>query len=213
MSNLTHDESKLTRAQYRALKSKQNRKQNKNADHPNQSVEDSELGKHQYDQNTGKKPAVKTDKSDQTSHYNKTQVFKRTEDLDAPRKFSADFLNQEITNKAKQAEERDARLEEIGHQQKTTIRNSQVDDQSKPINLAKQKPSLKERFFDKKDKASTSSELEDATDTFTSDRPTEKENKVKKPLFGTTKIDRFLNISIILLTIGIIILTIIAFYF
>ena len=38
------------------------------------------------------------------------------------------------------------------------------------------------------------------------------ESSKGKSFFGLTKIDRFLNIAIVLLTLGIIILTIIAFY-
>ncbi|MER2094712.1 MAG: hypothetical protein ABS893_04665, partial [Aerococcus urinaeequi] len=40
----------------------------------------------------------------------------------------------------------------------------------------------------------------------------DRESSKGKSFFGLTKIDRFLNIAIVLLTLGIIILTIIAFY-
>lgn len=198
----TKEEERLTRAQYRALKNK--------IDHADKSVKN-EAQKIADNNQTKQNASKQTDRDirhqtnatyDQVSKdHETTQLFKREEDLDAPRKFSASFLNEAIA-------EKETKQAKVGPEQNPSRQEPERTSQE----ASTEKPSFQERLFGKGKSNTAQSNVENEVDN-SATVETEEASRESKPLFGPTKIDRFLNIAIILLTIGIIILTVIAFYF
>lgn len=280
------EEPQLTRAQYRALKNK--------IDHTDKTVSEvaDEIQESKRPSQSTTYKAARDARHKKSSAFNhdatdgSTQVFKRDEDFDAPRKFSADMLNQALYEKKSQQakarkSDRASRPERPNTNritpnssttsQRTTDQNSagqgdwaNQDDHvvtaartSTPLAEEpsvevttkgnRKRLSFRERLF-----GPSEQEVEDERDEETlvddnegSDQSKQaffgagnaeanpdkanqfgqhagqvdadgkqanKESSKGKSFFGPTKIDRFLNIAIVLLTLGIIILTVIAFY-
>lgn len=251
-----NEEPQLTRAQYRALKKKIDQ-----ADKTGSEIAD-EIQEHKQVSPTKQDHASRDARHRKSAAFNRgttkdqTQVFKREEDLDAPRKFSADLLNQALyeeknrpnkDTKPVQTENNQVRGERpqrrtnqdehvvaTARTRKTAEeqQNREVKPESSESLDKKKRLSFKERLFGpsnpeeidgQSEKASqvasiknasnqdaTSSGNNYASDQFAQDDTANEDEK--RPFFGPTKIDRFLNIGILLLALGIIILTIIAFY-
>ena len=280
------EEPQLTRAQYRALKNK--------IDHTDKTVsevaDEIQESKRPSQSTTYDAPRDARHKKSATINRDatagNTQVFKRDEDFDAPRKFSADMLNQALyEKKSQQAKARQSDRASRPERPMTNRTNSNFSPTSqRPTNqnstgqgawtnqddhvvtaartstpLAEE-PSVEETTKENKKRLSfrerlfgpSEEEVEDERDEETlvddnegSDQSKQaffgagnaeanpdkanqfgqhadqvdadgkqanKESSKGKSFFGLTKIDRFLNIAILLLTLGIIILTIIAFY-
>ena len=280
------EEPQLTRAQYRALKNK--------IDHTDKTVsevaDEIQESKRPSQSTTYDAPRDARHKKSATINRDatagNTQVFKRDEDFDAPRKFSADMLNQALyEKKSQQAKARQSDRASRPERPMTNRTNSNFSPTSqRPTNqnstgqgawtnqddhvvtaartstpLAEE-PSVEETTKGNKKRLSfrerlfgpSEEEVEDERDEETlvddnegSDQSKQaffgagnaeanpdkanqfgqhadqvdadgkqanKESSKGKSFFGLTKIDRFLNIAILLLTLGIIILTIIAFY-
>ncbi|AMB98067.1 hypothetical protein [Aerococcus urinaeequi] len=280
------EEPQLTRAQYRALKNK--------IDHTDKTVsevaDEIQESKRPSQSTTYDAPRDARHKKSATINRDatagNTQVFKRDEDFDAPRKFSADMLNQALyEKKSQQAKARQSDRESRPERPMTNRTNSNFSPTSqRPTNqnstgqgawtnqddhvvtaartstpLAEE-PSVEETTKGNKKRLSfrerlfgpSEEEVEDERDEETlvddnegSDQSQQAffgagnaeanpdkanqfgqnsgqvdadgkqadiESSKGKSFFGLTKIDRFLNIAIVLLTLGIIILTIIAFY-
>ena len=280
------EEPQLTRAQYRALKNK--------IDHTNKTVsevaDEIQESKRPSQSTTYDAPRDARHKKSATINRDatagNTQVFKRDEDFDAPRKFSADMLNQALyEKKSQQAKARQSDRASRPERPMTNRTNSNFSPTSqRPTNqnstgqgawtnqddhvvtaartstpLAeepsveettkgnKKRLSFRERLFGPSeqevenerdeetlvddnegsdqskqaffgagnaeanpDKANQFGQHADQVDADC--KQANKESSKGKSFFGLTKIDRFLNIAIVLLTLGIIILTIIAFY-
>src|SRR5699024_10110 len=280
------EEPQLTRAQYRALKNK--------IDHTDKTVsevaDEIQESKRPSQSTTYEAPRDARHKKSATINRDatagNTQVFKRDEDFDAPRKFSADMLNQALyEKKSQQAKARQSDRASRPERPMTNRTNSNFSPTSqRPTNqnstgqgawtnqddhvvtaartstpLAEE-PSVEETTKGNKKRLSfrerlfgpSEEEVEDERDEETlvddnegSDQSKQaffgagnaeanpdkanqfgqhadqvdadgkqanKESSKGKSFFGLTKIDRFLHIAIVLLTLGIIILTIIAFY-
>lgn len=280
------EEPQLTRAQYRALKNK--------IDHTNKTVSEvaDEIQESKRPSQSTTYDAPRDARHKKSATFNRdatagnTQVFKRDEDFDAPRKFSADMLNQALyEKKSQQAKARQSDRASRPERPMTNRTNSNFSPTSqRPTNqnstgqgawtnqddhvvtaartstpLAEE-PSVEETTKGNKKRLSfrerlfgpSEEEVEDERDEETlvddnegSDQSKQaffgagnaeanpdkanqfgqhadqvdadgkqanKESSKGKSFFGLTKIDRFLNIAIVLLTLGIIILTIIAFY-
>ncbi|MCY7730417.1 hypothetical protein MHY86_01620 [Aerococcus urinaeequi] len=280
------EEPQLTRAQYRALKNK--------IDHTDKTVsevaDEIQESKRPSQSTTYDAPRDARHKKSATINRDatagNTQVFKRDEDFDAPRKFSADMLNQALyEKKSQQAKARQSDRASRPERPMTNRTNSNFSPTSqRPTNqnstgqgawtnqddhvvtaartstpLAEE-PSVEETTKENRKRLSfrerlfgpSEEEVEDERDEETlvddnegSDQSKQaffgagnaeanpdkanqfgqhadqvdadgkqanKESSKGKSFFGLTKIDRFLNIAIVLLTLGIIILTIIAFY-
>ena len=280
------EEPQLTRAQYRALKNK--------IDHTDKTVsevaDEIQESKRPSQSTTYDAPRDARHKKSATINRDatagNTQVFKRDEDFDAPRKFSADMLNQALyEKKSQQAKARQSDRASRPERPMTNRTNSNFSPTSqRPTNqnstgqgawtnqddhvvtaartstpLAEE-PSVEETTKGNKKRLSfrerlfgpSEEEVEDERDEETlvddnegSDQSKQaffgagnaeanpdkanqfgqhadqvdadgkqanKESSKGKSFFGPTKIDHFLNIAIVLLTLGIIILTIIAFY-
>ena len=280
------EEPQLTRAQYRALKNK--------IDHTNKTVSEvaDEIQESKRPSQSTTYDAPRDARHKKSATFNQdatagnTQVFKRDEDLDAPRKFSADMLNQALYEKKSQhakarQSDRASRPERpmtnrtnsnfSPTSQRPTDQNStgqgawtNQDDHvvtaartSTPLaeepsveettKENKKRLSFRERLFGpSKEEAEAERDDETLVDnnegidqsqqaffgTGNAEANPDKGNQFGqnsgqvdadgkqadiesskgKSFFGPTKIDRFLNIAIVLLTLGIIILTIIAFY-
>ena len=280
------EEPQLTRAQYRALKNK--------IDHTDKTVsevaDEIQESKRPSQSTTYDAPRDARHKKSATINRDatagNTQVFKRDEDFDAPRKFSADMLNQALyEKKSQQAKARQSDRASRPERPMTNRTNSNFSPTSqRPTNqnstgqgawtnqddhvvtaartstpLAeepsveettkgnKKRLSFRERLFGPSeeeveaerddetlvddnegsdqskqaffgagnaeanpDKANQFGQHADQVDA--DGKQANKESSKGKSFFGLTKIDRFLNIAIVLLTLGIIILTIIAFY-
>lgn len=280
------EEPQLTRAQYRALKNK--------IDHTNKTVSEvaDEIQESKRPSQSTTYDAPRDARHKKSATFNRdvtvgnTQVFKRDEDFDAPRKFSADMVNQALYEKKSQQakvsqSDRASRPERSNTNritpnssttsQRTTDRNSadqgewtNQDDHvvtaartSTPLaeepsveettKENKKRLSFRERLFGPS-KEEAEAERDDETlvdnnegidqsqqaffgtgnaeanpgianqfgqhaDQLDVDaKQADRESRKGKSFFRPTKIDRFLNIAIILLTLGSIILTIIAFY-
>ena len=280
------EEPQLTRAQYRALKNK--------IDHTDKTVSEvaDEIQESKRPSQTTTYDAPRDARHKKSATINRdatagnTQVFKRDEDFDAPRKFSADMLNQALyEKKSQQAKARQSDRASRPERPMTNRTNSNFSPTSqRPTNqnstgqgawtnqddhvvtaartstpLAeepsveettkgnKKRLSFRERLFGPSeqevenerdeetlvddnegsdqskqaffgagnaeanpDKANQFGQHADQVDA--DGKQANKESSKGKSFFGLTKIDRFLNIAIVLLTLGIIILTIIAFY-
>lgn len=280
------EEPQLTRAQYRALKNK--------IDHTNKTVSEvaDEIQESKRPSQSTTYDAPRDARHKKSATFNRdvtvgnTQVFKRDEDFDAPRKFSADMVNQALYEKKSQQakasqSDRASRPEQSNTNritsnssttsQRPTDRNSadqgewtNQDDHvvtaartSTPLaeepsveettKENKKRLSFRERLFGPS-KEEAEAERDDETlvdnnegidqsqqaffgtgnaeanpgianqfgqhaDQLDVDaKQADRESSKGKIFFGPAKIDRFLNIAIVLLTLGIIILTIIAFY-
>lgn len=280
------EESQLTRAQYRALKNK--------IDHTDKMVSEAadEIQESKRPSQSTTYKAARDARHKKSATFNRdatagnTQVFKRDEDFDAPRKFSADMLNQALYEKKSQqvkARQSDrASRPERPNTNRITPNSSTTSQRPTDQNSAcqgdwanqddhvvtaarmstplaeepsvevttkenRKRLSFRERLF-----GPSEQEVEDERDEETlvddnegsdqskqaffgagnaeanSDKANQfgqhadqvdadgkqanKESRKGKSIFGPTKIDRFLNIAIVLLALGIIILTIIAFY-
>lgn len=280
------EEPQLTRAQYRALKNKID-----HADKTGSKVAD-EIQESKRPTQSTIYDAARDARHKKSATFNRdatvgnTQVFKRDEDFDAPRKFSADMLNQALYEKKSQEakasqSDRASRPERPNTNrrdpnssttsQRRTARNSasqgdwtNQDDHvvtaARTATPLAEEPSVEETTKENKKRLSfrerlfgpseeeVGTERDDETlvdDNEGSDqsqqafvgtvnaeanpdkanqfgqnsgqvdangKQVDKESSKGKSFFGPTKIDRFLNISIVLLTLGVIILTIIAFY-
>lgn len=280
------EEPQLTRAQYRALKNK--------IDHTDKTVsevaDEIQESKRPSQSTTYDAPRDARHKKSATINRDatagNTQVFKRDEDFDAPRKFSADMLNQALyEKKSQQAKARQSDRASRPERPMTNRTNSNFSPTSQRptdqnstgqgawtnqddhvVTAARtstplaEEPSVEETTKGNKKRLSfrerlfgpSEEEVEDERDEETlvddnegSDQSKQaffgagnaeanpdkanqfgqhadqvdadgkqanKESSKGKSFFGLTKIDRFLNIAIVLLTLGIIILTIIAFY-
>lgn len=280
------EEPQLTRAQYRALKNK--------IDHTNKTVsevaDEIQESKRPSQSTTYDAPRDARHKKSATINRDATagnaQVFKRDEDFDAPRKFSADMLNQALYEKKSQQakarqSDRASRPERpmtnrmnpnfSPTSQRPTDQNStgqgawtNQDDHvvtaartSTPLaeepsveettKENKKRLSFRERLFgpseeeveaerDDETLVDDNEEIDQTQQAFVGTvnaeanpdkanqfgqnsgqvdadgKQADIESSKGKSFFGLTKIDRFLNIAIVLLTLGIIILTIIAFY-
>lgn len=280
------EESQLTRAQYRALKNK--------IDHTDKTVSEvaDEIQESKRPSQSTTYKAARDARHKKSATFNRdetdgsTQVFKRDEDFDAPRKFSADMVNQALyEKKSQQAKARQsdrASRPERPNTNRITPNSSTTSQRPTDQNSAGQgdwanqddhvvtaartstplaeepsvevttkenrkRLSFRERLFgpSKKeveaerddetlvddneeidqsqqaffgagnaeanpDKANQFGQHADQVDT--DGKQANKKSSKGKSFFGLTKIDRFLNIAIVLLTLGIIILTIIAFY-
>lgn len=285
------EEPQLTRAQYRALKNK--------IDHADKTG--SEIA---YEIQENKRPGESTtyDTSRDARHKKSapinhdatsgnTQIFKRNEDFDAPRKFSADMLNQALYEKKRQEAKASRGKSRSADQASRPERpnTNRLDPNSSSTNQGpidrnytgqgdwsnqddhvvtaartstplaeeplvakttkknKKRLSFRQRLFgpsedvleaerdvdilvddnegiDQSQQAfvgtSNAEANPDKANQFgqhagqvdTDGKQADKEASKGKSFFGATKIDRFLNIAIVLLTLGIIILTVIAFY-
>lgn len=280
------EEPQLTRAQYRALKNK--------IDHTNKTVSEvaDEIQESKRPSQSTTYDAPRDARHKKSATFNRdvtvgnTQVFKRDEDFDAPRKFSADMVNQALYEKKSQQakasqSDRASRPERSNTNritpnssttsQRTTDRNSadqgewtNQDDHvvtaartSTPLaeepsveettKENKKRLSFRERLFGpSKEEAEAERDDEILVDNNegidqsqqaffgtgnaeanpgianqfgqhadqldVDAKQADRESSKGKIFFGPAKIDRFLNIAIVLLTLGIIILTIIAFY-
>ena len=275
------EEPQLTRAQYRALKNK--------IDHTNKTVsevaDEIQESKRPSQSTTYDAPRDARHKKSATINRDatagNTQVFKRDEDFDAPRKFSADMLNQALYEKKSQQakarqSDRASRPERpmtnrtnpnfSPTSQRPTDQNStgqgawtNQDDHvvtaartSTPLaeepsveettKENKKRLSFRERLFgpskeeveaerDDETLVDDNEEIDQSQQAFVGTvnaeanqfgqnsgqvdadgKQADIESSKGKSFVGLTKIDRFLNIAILLLTLGIIILTIIAFY-
>ena len=272
------EEPQLTRAQYRALKNK--------IDHTNKTVSEvaDEIQESKRPSQSTTYDAPHDARHKKSATFNRdatagnTQVFKRDEDFDAPRKFSADMLNQALyEKKSQQAKARQSDRASRPERPMTNRTNSNFSPTNqRPTNqnstgqgawanqddhvvtaartstpLAeepsveettkenKKRLSFRERLFgpseeeveDERDEGSDQSQQAffgagnaeanpDKANQFGQNsgqvdadgKQADIESSKGKSFFGLTKIDRFLNIAILLLTLGIIILTIIAFY-
>ncbi|MDT2761195.1 hypothetical protein [Aerococcus urinaeequi] len=275
------EEPQLTRAQYRALKNK--------IDHTNKTVSEvaDEIQESKRPSQSTTYDAPRDARHKKSATFNRdatagnTQVFKRDEDFDAPRKFSADMLNQALYEKKSQQakarqSDRASRPERpmtnrtnpnfSPTSQRPTDQNStgqgawtNQDDHvvtaartSTPLaeepsveettKENKKRLSFRERLFgpskeeveaerDDETLVDDNEEIDQSQQAFVGTvnaeanqfgqnsgqvdadgKQADIESSKGKSFFGLTKIDRFLNIAILLLTLGIIILTIIAFY-
>ena len=275
------EEPQLTRAQYRALKNK--------IDHTNKTVsevaDEIQESKRPSQSTTYDAPRDARHKKSATINRDatagNTQVFKRDEDFDAPRKFSADMLNQALyEKKSQQAKARQSDRASRPERPMTNRTNSNFSPTSqRPTDqnstgqgawtnqddhvvtaartstpLAeepsveettkenKKRLSFRERLFgpskeeveaerDDETLVDDNEEIDQSQQAFVGTvnaeanqfgqnsgqvdadgKQADIESSKGKSFFGLTKIDRFLNIAILLLTLGIIILTIIAFY-
>ena len=275
------EEPQLTRAQYRALKNK--------IDHTDKTVsevaDEIQESKRPSQSTTYDAPRDARHKKSATINRDatagNTQVFKRDEDFDAPRKFSADMLNQALyEKKSQQAKARQSDRASRPERPMTNRTNSNFSPTSqRPTNqnstgqgawtnqddhvvtaartstpLAeepsveettkgnKKRLSFRERLFgpskeeveaerDDETLVDDNEEIDQSQQAFVGTvnaeanqfgqnsgqvdadgKQADIESSKGKSFFGLTKIDRFLNIAILLLTLGIIILTIIAFY-
>lgn len=280
------EEPQLTRAQYRALKNK--------IDHTDKTVSEvaDEIQESKRPSQSTTYDAPRDARHKKSATFNRdatagnTQVFKRDEDFDAPRKFSADMLNQALYEKKSQhakarQSDRASRPERpmtnrtnpnfSPTSQRPTDQNStgqgawtNQDDHvvtaartSTPLaeepsveettKENKKRLSFRERLFgpskeeveaerDDETLVDDNEEIDQSQQAFVGTvnaevnpdkgnqfgqnsgqvdadgKQADIESSKGKSFFGLTKIDRFLNIAIVLLTLGIIILTIIAFY-
>ncbi|MER2146103.1 MAG: hypothetical protein ABS895_00425 [Aerococcus urinaeequi] len=280
------EEPQLTRAQYRALKNK--------IDHTDKTVSEvaDEIQESKRPSQSTTYDAPRNARHKKTATFNRdatagnTQVFKRDEDFDAPRKFSADMLNQALyEKKSQQAKARQsdrASRPERPNTNRITPNSSTTSQGPTDQNSAGQgdwanqddhvvtaartsmplaeEPSVEETTKENKKRLSfrerlfgpSEQEVENERDEETlvdnnegidqsqqaffgagnaeanpdkanqfgqhadqldaDGKQADRESRKGKSFFGLTKIDRFLNIAIVLLTLGIIILTIIAFY-
>ncbi|MFW5412397.1 hypothetical protein [Aerococcus urinaeequi] len=280
------EEPQLTRAQYRALKNK--------IDHTDKTVSEvaDEIQESKRPSQSTTYDAPRDARHKKSATFNRdatagnTQVFKRDEDFDAPRKFSADMLNQALYEKKSQQakarqSDRASRPERPNTNritpnssttgQRPTNQNSAcqgdwANQDDHVVTAARTSPPLAEKpsvevttkenrkrlSFRERLFGPSEQEVEDERDEETlvddnegSDQSKQaffgagnaeanpdkanqfgqhadqvdadgkqanKESRKGKSIFGPTKIDRFLNIAIVLLALGIIILTIIAFY-
>ena len=280
------EEPQLTRAQYRALKNK--------IDHTNKTVSEvaDEIQESKRPSQSTTYDGPRDARHKKAATFNRdatacnTQVFKRDEDFDAPRKFSADMLNQALYEKKSQQakarqSDRASRPERpmtnrinpnfSPTSQRPTDQNStgqgawtNQDDHvvtaaRTSTSLAeepsveettkenKKRLSFRERLFgpskeeveaerDDETLVDDNEEIDQSQQAFVGTvnaeanpdkanqfgqnsgqvdadgKQADIESSKGKSFFGLTKIDRFLNIAIVLLTLGIIILTIIAFY-
>ena len=275
------EEPQLTRAQYRALKNK--------IDHTDKTVSEvaDEIQESKRPSQSTTYDAPRDARHKKSATFNRdatagnTQVFKRDEDFDAPRKFSADMLNQALYEKKSQQakarqSDRASRPERpmtnrtnpnfSPTSQRPTDQNStgqgawtNQDDHvvtaartSTPLaeepsveettKENKKRLSFRERLFgpskeeveaerDDETLVDDNEEIDQSQQAFVGTvnaeanqfgqnsgqvdadgKQADIESSKGKSFFGLTKIDRFLNIAILLLTLGIIILTIIAFY-
>ncbi|MEY8370770.1 hypothetical protein AAK938_04385 [Aerococcaceae bacterium 50-4] len=251
------EEPRLTRAQYRALKNK--------IDHADKTGSEvaSDIQEHRRPSQSSQDLKNRNARHRKSPAFNRpatgerTQVFKREEDLDAPRKFSADMLNQALyenkdqrvqkkpSSKAavNQSSAQSKAIEEANDWKtkddhvvataKSAAPVANTDQISEENTDKKKRRSFKERLFGPSNKEDVSSPTDEtnefdhqkktgyvaSTDVdLTQDQASVQRNGEEtsvnkgKSFFGAAKIDRFLNIAIVLLTIGIIILTIIAFY-
>lgn len=280
------EEPQLTRAQYRALKNK--------IDHTDKTVSEvaDEIQESKRPSQSTTYDAPRDARHKKSATFNRdatagnTQVFKRDEDFDAPRKFSADMLNQALYEKKSQQakarqSDRASRPERpmtnrknpnfSPTSQRPTDQNStgqgawtNQDDHvvtaartSTPLAEEpsveettkgnKKRLSFRERLFgpskeeveaerDDETLVDDNEEIDQSQQAFVGTvnaetnpdkanqfgqnsgqvdadgKQVDIESSKGKSFFGLTKIDRFLNIAIVLLTLGIIILTIIAFY-
>ena len=244
------DGQQLTRAQYRALKNKID-KADKTGSEVADGIQESKQPSNASQDNIARD--VRHRKSaafNRNASASNTQVFKREEDLDAPRKFSADMLNQALYEKERQQKSTAQSVKPTSVERETVNQNewSNQDDhvvttakstQARPDNQPfEETTTKKERLSFREMLFGPSEEIDDKTNeaidtnakyqenAYVTEKPIEddgvkegeilasddQETKKEKHFFGATKIDRFLNIAIVLLTIGIIILTIIAFY-
>lgn len=280
------EEPQLTRAQYRALKNKIN-----HADKTDSEVAD-EIQESKRPSQSTPYNAARDARHKKSATFNRdatdgsTQVFKRDEDFDAPRKFSADMLNQALyEKKSQQAKARQsdrASRPERPNTNRITPNSSTTSQRPTDQNTAglgdwsnqddhvvtaartstplaedpsveettkeiKKRLSFRERLFgpseqeveaerDDETIVEDNEGIEQSQQAFigtgnaeanlnksnqfgqhagqvdADGKQANKESSKGKSFFGLTKIDRFLNIAIVLLTLGIIILTIIAFY-
>lgn len=280
------EEPQLTRAQYRALKNKIDHA-DKTGSEVADEIQESKQPSHSTTYDTARDARHK-----KLATFNRdvtvanTQVFKRDEDFDAPRKFSADMVNQALYEKKSQEakarqSDRASRPERPNTNritpnssttsQRRTDRNSagqgdwaNQDDHvmtaARTSTPLAEEPSVEVTTKEKRKRLSfrerlfgpSEEEVEDerdeeilVDDNEGSDqsqqafvgtgnaeanpdkanqfgqhagqldadaKQADRESRKGKTFLGPTKIDRFLNIAIVLLTIGIIILTIIAFY-
>lgn len=280
------EEPQLTRAQYRALKNK--------IDHTDKTVSEvaDEIQESKRPSQSTTYDAPRDARHKKSATFNRdatagnTQVFKRDEDFDAPRKFSADMLNQALYEKKSQQakprqSDRASRPERpmtnrtnpnfSPTSQRPTDQNStgqgawtNQDDHvvtaartSTPLaeepsveettKENKKRLSFRERLFgpsereveaerDDETSVDDNEEIDQSQQAFVGTvnaeanpdkgnqfgqhagqvdadgKQADIESSKGKSFFGLTKIDRFLNIAIVLLTLGVIILTIIAFY-
>ncbi|MGH2118377.1 hypothetical protein [Aerococcus sp. L_32] len=280
------EEPQLTRAQYRALKNK--------IDHTDKTVSEvaDEIQESKRPSQSTTYDAPRDARHKKSATFNQdatagnTQVFKRDEDFDAPRKFSADMLNQALyEKKSQQAKDRQSDRASRPERPMTNRKNPNFSPTSQRptdqnstgqgawtnqddhvVTAARtstplaEEPSVEETTKENKKRLSfrerlfgpSERELEDERDdeTLVDDnegidqsqqvffgtgnaeanpdkanqfgqhagqldadaKQADRESRKGKSFFGLTKIDRFLNIAIVLLTLGIIILTIIAFY-
>lgn len=285
------EEPQLTRAQYRALKNK--------IDHTDKTVSEvaDEIQESKRPSQSTTYDAPHDARHKRSAAFNhdatsdNTQVFRRDEDFDAPRKFSADMLNQALYEKkrqeAKASRGKSSSADRASRPERPNPNrldpNSSVTNQG-PIDrnytgqgdwtnqddhvvtaartsmpLAeeplvaehtkenKKRLSFRQRLFgpseevleaergdgilvddnegiDQSQQVSVDTSYAEANpdkanqfaqhagQVDADSKQADKEASKVKSFFGATKIDRFLNIAIVLLTLGIIILTVIAFY-
>lgn len=281
------EEPQLTRAQYRALKNKIDHA-DKTGSEVADEIQESKQPSHSTTYDTARDARHKklaTFNRDVT--VGNTQVFKRDEDFDAPRKFSADMVNQALYEKksqeAKASQSDRASRPERPNTNRITPNSSTTSQRRTDRNSAgqgewtnqddhvvttartstqlaeepsveettkenKKRLSFRERLFgpskeevvaerDDETLVDDNEEIDQSQQAFVGTvnaeanpdkanqfgqnsgqvdaegKQADIESSKGKTFFGPTKIDRFLNIAIILLTLGSIILTIIAFYF
>lgn len=281
------EEPQLTRAQYRALKNKIDHA-NKTGSEIADEIQENKRPGESTTYNTSRDARHKKSAAfnhDATS--GNTQVFKQEEDFDAPRKFSADMLNQALYEKkrqeAKASRGKSSSADQVSRPERPNSNrlnpNSSATNQgpndrnyagqsdwtnqddhvvtaartSTPLaeeplvaettKENKKRLSFRQRLFGPSEEVLEAERDDDilANDnegigqsqpafvgTSYAEANPEKANQFGqhtgqvdadgkeaskgKSFFGPTKIDRFLNIAIVLLTLGIIILTVIAFY-
>ncbi|MER2292315.1 MAG: hypothetical protein ABS875_00585 [Aerococcus urinaeequi] len=280
------EEPQLTRAQYRALKNK--------IDHTDKTVSEvaDEIQESKRPSQSTTYDAPRDARHKKSATFNRdatagnTQVFKRDEDFDAPRKFSADMLNQALYEKKSQqakarqsdrasrperpntnritpnssttsqgptdqnsagqgdwanqddhvvtaartsmplAEEPSVEVTTKENRKRLSFRERLFGPSEQEVENERDEETLvdnnegsdqsKQAFFGagnaeaNPDKANQFGQHADQLDA--DGKQADRESRKGKSFFGLTKIDRFLNIAIVLLTLGIIILTIIAFY-
>ncbi|GMR69677.1 hypothetical protein NUITMVRA1_03530 [Aerococcus viridans] len=289
------EEPQLTRAQYRALKNKIDHA-NKTGSEIADEIQENKRPGESTTYNTSRDARHKKSAAfnhDATS--GNTQVFKQEEDFDAPRKFSADMLNQALYEKkrqeAKASRGKSSSADQVSRPERPNSNrlnpNSSATNQgpndrnyagqgdwpnqddhvvtaartSTPLaeepliaeatkeatKKNKKRLSFRQRLFsssedvleaerdvdilvddnegiDQSQQAFVGTSYAEANSDKANQfgqhagqvdadgKQADKEASKGKSFFGATKIDRFLNIAIVLLTLGIIILTVIAFY-
>ncbi|MGY0835981.1 hypothetical protein ACW66K_00725 [Aerococcus urinaeequi] len=240
------DEQQLTRAQYRALKNKKD-KADKTGGEVTDGIQESKQPLNVNRDNTTRDVRhLKSAAFNRNASASDRKVFKREEDLDAPRKFSADMLNQALYEKERQ-QTQSVKPASVGRETVdqsqwstpddhviTTAKSMQDHSDKHPVKETATKKdwlSFKERLFgpseeiDEKTNEEISTKTKYQENAYVTEKPmddgvkdgdilvsVDQEAKKERHFFGATKIDRFLNITIVLLTIGVIVLTIIAFY-